>query len=210
MDDLYIVGAGGFGREVLLLLRQMEAINGARWTIKGFLDDVRKDFGQAPCELPIVGSIHDFYPGPSDRLALAVADPGGKMKLVGLLKPRGAVFVTLIHPWAVIGSHCHVGEGSILQSGFSMTVNARVGNYCSLLACTLGHDVQVGDFTTISSYTHVMGNANIGDGVFIGGNAAIAPKVAIGNGAHVCLGSVVFKDVPPGAKVLGNPAREIG
>lgn len=45
--------------------------------------------------------------------------------------------------------------------------------------------------------------------VAIGTNATIMGGVTIGDGAMVGAGSVVTKDVPPGAMVVGNPAREV-
>ena len=44
-------------------------------------------------------------------------------------------------------------------------------------------------------------------GASIGSNVTILGGVTIGEGALVGAGSVVTKDVPPGATVLGNPAR---
>ena len=55
-----------------------------------------------------------------------------------------------------------------------------------------------------------MGNTIVGEGVFIGGNVAIAPNITIGDNAYICMGSIVMKDVNPGSKILGNPAKEIG
>jgi maltose O-acetyltransferase len=49
----------------------------------------------------------------------------------------------------------------------------------------------------------------IGEDVWIGGGAIILGGVTIGNGALVGAGTVVTKDVPPGATVVGNPARQI-
>jgi UDP-2-acetamido-3-amino-2,3-dideoxy-glucuronate N-acetyltransferase len=43
----------------------------------------------------------------------------------------------------------------------------------------------------------------------IGANATILPGVRIGGGALVGAGAVVTVDVPPGAVVVGNPARVI-
>jgi acetyltransferase-like isoleucine patch superfamily enzyme len=50
----------------------------------------------------------------------------------------------------------------------------------------------------------------IEDDVWIGPNATILKGVRIGRGAFVEAGSVVTRDVPPGARILGNPAQVIG
>jgi acetyltransferase-like isoleucine patch superfamily enzyme len=49
----------------------------------------------------------------------------------------------------------------------------------------------------------------IGDFVWFGANVTIVPGVRIGEGAVVGMGSVVTRDVPPGAIVGGNPAKII-
>jgi maltose O-acetyltransferase len=50
----------------------------------------------------------------------------------------------------------------------------------------------------------------IGQNVWIGGGAIILPGVTIGDDAVVGAGSVVTRDVPAGATVIGNPARSNG
>lgn len=47
----------------------------------------------------------------------------------------------------------------------------------------------------------------IGSDVWVGGGAIILPGVTIGDGATIGAGSVVTRDVPTGATVVGNPAR---
>ncbi len=49
----------------------------------------------------------------------------------------------------------------------------------------------------------------VGEGAAVGSAAVILGGVQIGNGAMVGAGSVVTRDVPAGATVVGNPAREI-
>lgn len=50
---------------------------------------------------------------------------------------------------------------------------------------------------------------NIGEDVWIGGGAIVLPGVTVGAGAILGAGAVVTRDVAPGARVVGNPARQI-
>lgn len=51
---------------------------------------------------------------------------------------------------------------------------------------------------------------HIEDDVFIGPNAAVLKGVRVGAGAFIEPGAVVVHDVPPRARVLGNPAQVVG
>jgi acetyltransferase-like isoleucine patch superfamily enzyme len=50
----------------------------------------------------------------------------------------------------------------------------------------------------------------IGDDVWIGPNATILKGVTIGDGAFIEAGALVTRDIPPKARVLGNPAQVVG
>ncbi len=210
MKNLYIVGAGGFGRELLHLILDIQALAGPRWNVVGFLDDTENPLAGKACDRAVVGTIAGYSPRPDDVLALGIADPAAKRRLVPMLKERGAVFEQIIHPYTSLGRNNVIGEGAVIDRAFCMSVNVTIGAFATLLGCSLGHDVRVGEFSTVSAMCNIMGRVSLGRGVFIGGNAAVAPRVTVGDDAYVCLGSVVMKDVAPGAKVLGNPAREIG
>lgn len=209
MKNLYIVGAGGFGRELLNLILDIHAIAGPRWNIMGFLDDTEAPLAGEACDFSVRGTIHGYRPQSDDVLAVGIANPAAKRKLVPMLKARGAVFESCVHPYAYLGRHNTIGEGVVIGGGFSMSVNVSLGNFVTIIGSGVGHDVRVGDYSTISAYCNIMGRASIGEGVFVGGNVAVAPQVTVGNGAFLCVGSVVVNDVPPCAKMLGNPAREI-
>lgn len=210
MKDLYIAGAGGCGREILGMLIDSQAIRSQKYNIKGFLDDTKSSFEDVVCDYPIVGTIQDYFPGDNDLVIMGVARPEGKLKIASLLKPRGVVFESFIHPYASLGHYNRIGEGVVIYGGFGMTVNTAIGDFVTLQTCYLGHDVEIGDFTTVSSFCNLMGYAHLGKGVFLGSNVAVAPNVTIGDGAYVCLGSIVAKNVGANSKVMGNPAREIG
>lgn len=209
MKDLYIVGAGGCGREVLHIIKDIHRIQGPRWNIKGFLDDTEEPLKGKECDYGVVGTIQDFQPKENDVLVIAIASPQEKQKLVPMLLERGAVFETVIHPSTGLGEYNQIGIGTVITAGFGMTVNVRIGEFVLLSDCVIGHDVQIGDFSTISTKANILGYANIGRGAFLGANVVIAPNGKVGENAYVGIGSVVLKNVKPGKKVFGNPAREM-
>lgn len=78
----------------------------------------------------------------------------------------------------------------------------------------IGRNSVIGYNTTILAHEYLikeyrLGEVIIGDEVMIGANTTILPGVTIGDGAVVAAGSVVHKDVAPGAFVGGNPMRVI-
>lgn len=79
---------------------------------------------------------------------------------------------------------------------------------------TVGRNSIIGYNTTILAHEYLikeyrLGPVVIGDEVMIGANTTILPGITIGDGAIVAAGTLVHKDVPPGAFVGGNPMRVI-
>lgn len=124
-----------------------------------------------------------------------------------------------------------VGEGAVIRPPFHCDYgyNIRLGdgvflNYgCIVLdvvAVTIGAGTQIGPGVQILTADHPRDPEAratgaewgrpivIGRNVWIGGGALILPGVTIGDDAIVGAGSVVTRDVRPGATVAGNPARE--
>ena len=73
----------------------------------------------------------------------------------------------------------------------------------------IGKNCKIYQNVTIGSRNSI-GPPTIGNNVLIGTGAIILGKITIGDGASIGAGSVVLKDIPPGATVVGNPAKVIG
>ncbi len=78
----------------------------------------------------------------------------------------------------------------------------------------IGSNCVIGYNTTILAHEYLvdeyrLGEVKIGDRVLVGANSTILPGVVIGDGAIVAAGTVVHKNVPPGAFVGGNPMQII-
>lgn len=207
MKELIIVGASGFGREMIKYINDINFIE-PTWQIKGFIDDNPDALNGIECDYKIIGSIKDWQPS-GEAYICALAFPKVKRKIVEMLMERGAEFATLIHPSVSLHPHCTVGYGSILTPNSVVSANASVGNFASILGSNVAHDAHVGDYATLSGKCAVNGHAQIGSMAYLGCGVLVAPSKKIGEGAEVGIGSVVISNVKAGAKVFGNPARKL-
>jgi sugar O-acyltransferase (sialic acid O-acetyltransferase NeuD family) len=206
---LLIVGAGGFGREVLAWALAVPA-DARDWEIGGFLDANTRALDPHPCDYRIVGDPASYEPRPEDVFVPAIANPAIKLQLCRGLRARGAVFTTLVHPSVIIGPACRIGEGCVLCARVVLTTNVTLGDFVTINVGTgCGHDTVLGDGTTISSFADVTGAVRLGEGVFLGSHAVIFPRVEVGEFAVVGAGSAVLRKVPPRATVMGVPAKQV-
>lgn len=208
MKNLIIVGAGGFGRELLQWVKEINKEE-HKWNIKGFIDDNVHALEGYQCDYKVIGQIKTWEPHEDECFACAIAHPKTKECVVTGLIKRGACFVNVIHPKALIGEFNEIGEGVILYPKASLTVNIKIGDYVTILSSGIGHDVTIGDYSTISSNCGINGKVNIGKRVFIGSNAVIIPSRKIGDDAFISAGSVVVSNIKANTKVIGNPAKRL-
>lgn len=206
MKKLIIVGAGGFGRELLWWIKDINKVD-HKWEILGFIDDDLHALDNYECDYKVIGTIKDWQPKEDEEFALALGSPATKRKEVALLKSKGAKFATIVHPTAMLSEFAKVGEGLVMFPYSKISCNTTVGDFVTLLATPIGHDTVIGDYSVISGGCNIVRNVVIGKDVFLAAGVCIAQDVHIGDEAFIGLGSVVLKDVPEGATVFGNPAR---
>ena len=208
MKKILIVGAGGFGRELLQWIKDINAEK-PTWEIGGFLDDNLQALDGVEIDYPVVGTISDWQPKDDEVFALAMGKPQLKRMVVEKLKSRGAHFAAVIHPTALVSPFANYGEGLVMFPYSKLSCNSTVGDFVSILTTPIGHDNEIGDYTMISGGCNIVRNVKIGKDVFVAAGVCIAQDVVVKDGAYIGLGSVVLKDVKAGTKVFGNPARII-
>lgn len=97
-----------------------------------------------------------------------------------------------------------VGPGLVIDHGQGLVVNDHT---------VIGENVLLRHCTTIGCKVNPDGTQGrspvIGDRVDVGAQAVIVGDIRIGSDARIGAGSVVTKDVPDGAVMVGNPARNI-
>lgn len=207
MKDLVIVGAGGCGREALQWVRDINEKEN-RWRIKGFLDDDLNALEGKKCSVSIISKVDGYEIEPDDEFICCIGSSKIRKMVVEKLKAKGAVFVTLIHPNAVVADSCTLGEGVIIYPYALISDNAVIGDGCIInMYSSVAHDSVLGEYCTISAHCDVTGMCKLGERVFMGSASHIVPGSKIGDDVYICAGSAVMARVRAGNKVLGNPAK---
>ncbi len=207
MRNLIIVGAGGFGREILAWARD-SADAGRHWRVRGFLDDNDRALWNRDVGVPVLDRIADYEPRKNEVFVCAIGQPKLRRQVFEQLVRRGAEFATLVHPTAVVAERAKLGAGVIVCPFALVSVDARVGVGAAIYYhSSVDHDAVVGEYSQISAHCDITGGARVGKEVFMGSHASVLPGVNVGDRAVIGAGAVVTKDVLPGVTVTGVPAR---
>lgn len=212
MKDLIIVGAGGFGREVLeFALDVQEANSEINWRVKGFITDQTGDFdSKNTLGYNIIDDISHHKVNAGAVYVFAIGDIPFKMKVVKDFLSQGAEFINLIHPTAIIARTAQLGKGIVISPKVSINANVVVGDFVRIgTGSSIGHDVTIGDYSVINAECGVNGYAELKEGVFLGGHSVICPHVKVEEYSRVGAGAVVLKRVKRETTVFGNPAVRI-
>jgi sugar O-acyltransferase (sialic acid O-acetyltransferase NeuD family) len=203
---ILIVGAGGFGREVWHWVHDAWPAWADR--VAGFLSADARILDGHDHPLPVLGDPADFVPEPGDAFVLAIGIPETRRRVAESLTARGASFLTLVHPTAVLASTAVLGPGTILCPGAVVSDAAVLGRHVLVnYHASLAHDATAGDYTVLAPYAAVGGGARLAADVFLGLHASVGPAVMIGQRSKVSANSCALGDVPPDSLVLGVPGR---
>ena len=215
MKKLIIIGGYGNGTVVQSTVEDINAVK-PEWEILGFLNDRETE----PINgYPVLGKIHkqivDEYLKDNDVYffyTLISVKMNFKFlhKLFDLQIPEER-FATIIHPTAVISKFAKIGYGVCIQPFVSVGPNTVIANHVQIYAQAL-----VGHGAKLDNYSYVANNACIGadvhllEGAYLGTNTSTLEFIKLGKWSICGIGAVVLKDVPDYAKMVGNPARQIG
>ncbi|TXK45903.1 acetyltransferase [Pontibacter qinzhouensis] len=213
MKDIVIIGAGGLGRELLVLLHQLNDVSAA-WNILGFYDDDTSLSGTSINHLPYLGTINDLEAVQQElAVAIGIGSPKVKQQLVARLQLRRHLyFPVLVHPSVSIKAYQFItlGAGAILAQGVVLTTNIKLGKHVFInLCCTIGHDATLGDFSSLMPGVNLSGATVLEEAVYVGTNATILQGISVGAHTTIGAGAVVNKDLPAGCTAVGVPAKII-
>lgn len=127
-----------------------------------------------------------------------------------------------------IGEGTRVGSFTLIHMGAKIGASTTIGSHCNIFECSIGDRVSIQTACHITRGVVIEDDVFVGPGVItlndnlmkgvlrpprickgakVGGGSVILPGIIIGEKALIGAGSVVRRDVLPGATIVGNPAR---
>ncbi|QHQ63192.1 transferase [Anaerocolumna sedimenticola] len=211
MKDIVIIGAGGFGKEVAQLIKDINK-DKKTWNLLGYIDETVEKHGSLINETPVLGSFDWFEKSSRSKVwaVCALGNPRDKYKLIQKTSAYPINYATIIHPDAKINKYSDLGFGCIICCNSFISVNTKIGNHvCINPGCGIGHDTIIEDYTSLYWNVTLSGNVFIHEGCEIGSKAIVIQKKTVGKWSIIGAGAVIIRDLPEYCTAVGVPGRTI-
>ena len=202
-----LIGAGGHARVCLEALLDMDDTD--------VVGAVSADgSGIAGLGVPLLGMQSDLEKITQSHgvtaVCVAIGDNSIRQTISTIVAESGGTVTHVVSRFAMLSSSASLGDGVQLLAGSVVNAACDIGAGTIVNTnASIDHDCHVGEFVHVAPGVAIGGDVTIGELAFIGLGARVLPGLTIGAGATVGAGAVVIADVPPGATVVGVPARRL-
>jgi sugar O-acyltransferase (sialic acid O-acetyltransferase NeuD family) len=210
IKDIAIIGAGGLGREISLLIDEINHKNKIFNKI-GFYDD-NIEPGTVIGDLKVLGPVTSLN---SIRekldIVIAIGNPGIIKSIVDRLNIEMINFPNIIHPdILMVNNRSEIGKGNVFCKGFKMTCDIHIGSYNIFnINVILGHDVRVGNFNVFNPGVAISGEVSISDSNLFGVHSCVLQGIKIGSENILGACSLLTRRIGNGRSYFGTPAQMI-
>lgn len=202
---------GAANPETARMIRAIEQVE-PDFRVAGFIDNDPAKKGTTFLGYPVFGgfeALDELLERDLRFVNLITGSTRARYETSVEMAARGCRFANLIHP-SVDLTMVDMGVGNYVQENVILQAAVRLGDNSSIHIGTLvGHETLIGNSVFIAHGCSISGLVQIRDGVFMGTHAAVIPRITIGQWATIGAGTVVTKDVPAYATVVGVPGKVV-
>jgi len=209
VKNIIIVGAGGFGKEVLWTLLDCNK-KSEIYNFLGFIDDSESLKNQHIYGFPVLGGIDWFSSNNINEIScvIGIGDPKLRRQVVNKLEKIGVEFATVIHPSVIHSEFLEIGKGTIIQAGCIITVDTKIGDHVHInIDTTIGHNCMIKNFVTLNPGVHINGWTDIDEEAYVGTGAVAIDRIKIGKKSVIAAGTVLISNVPDFSMYAGVPGK---
>ena len=206
---IFIFGAGSSSRDILRLIQDINA-DQPIWEVMGYVDS-DPNFHGAKIDSLRVYKQDELVESNEFFGVCGMLDPKLRKKIVSNeILSKGYQLPTLIHPTVLKSEDIIVKPGAIIFGGGHISFNVNIDS-CVHIAfnCGIGHDVKIGEFTSLMPSCTINGRSSIGSGTIIGAGVDIHQGISVGNNAIVGIGSAITKNVDDDVSITDFPRKII-
>lgn len=201
-----IIGAGTYGQVYCEYLRE-------DYEIIGFVNDNEELIGKYFCGIPVLGSF-DYIVESIDKLVnifVPIGNNKTRVDLITKLEILGYTLPSFIHKSSQIHQSVKLGKTVYALPGCNIMPFTTVKDYVMIsMGVNIAHHTILGEGSFYSQGTNVGANITINSYAFCGiGSTLITGINTVGANTTIGAGTLVIKDVPDNAVVVGNPCRII-
>lgn len=206
---LAIYGSGNLGREIALLIKEINK-NKMIYNELVFVNDFKTVDEVDGIRVTTFDDIITKYKSEEVLFTIGIGEPIKRKEKHDLIKLNGYTLATLVHPSLFLPDDTIIEEGVVINKNSHISLNTKIGKNTYIQPMSaIGHDVVIGENCVISTHSTISGHCHIGNNSYIAINVPIREGISIGNNCIIGMGSVITKDVPNDTITAGPICRQV-
>jgi len=205
-EDIYIVGSGGFAKEVYGIIKRLN-----QFRFKGFIAYNPTSFSlKLKNETLSIIDENEFLSSIKDvNIVFGIGTPGDIKRIKN--KYVDFIFPNIIDNSVILDTtNICLGIGNIITPGVILTTNIEIGSFNVFnLNCTIGHDCTIGSMNIFNPSTNISGNCKIGDLNLFGVSSVLLENKTVGNNNIFGASSLTLTNINDNGVYVGIPSKQI-
>jgi sugar O-acyltransferase (sialic acid O-acetyltransferase NeuD family) len=204
MNKIYIIGNGGFAKEIYFLIK-----SSTNFEVMGFID-IEPSISKIKFiseEVDVLDEKYFFSHVKNANVCIGIGNP----KIIERIyeKYSNYIFPNIIHKSVVMDfQNSKMGRGNIFTAGCVLTTSIEIGNLNIFnLKTTVGHDVLIGNFNVFNPSVNISGCCKIGNTNLFGVGSVVLENLNICNNSILGANSTLIENMTDNAIYVGSPAK---